>query len=196
MIKNIYTQCYDMADNSTERRLDIKQLVIRESIVPLAFRIFLFQLLFGGILYGINFTTLLLQNAGLVQETLPSVTVVYMIMIITFFIIFVYAVIAWRNHYYIIDNHGITHRFGVFSRDEQYYSCSNIETIELHQGFWGRQFKFGTIKMYDPALQRAFYLYDIGKPRKNIDILISMFLKEPPPSGNAAKQVIVQQEPL
>lgn len=172
----------------------ITSLLIRESIVPLAFRVLFLQIITAALLYLINLTIVFLQEANLVSQTLPVLSVVYGLIIISSLIMAVYALYAWRNHRYVITKNGIKHRSGVLSYSEYDYSCTNIETIELEQDFWGKVFHFGTIKLYDPALQNQFYLADIGQPKKNMDLLKRMFLKSPPTVSAPSKQIIIQHE--
>ena len=185
-----------MHDQIINNGIEIQRIRIRESVVLLVLRILLLQLLLGVFLYGITVINLMLTLEDIMDRPFPVITLLYISSVIFFLIYTIIAILQWRNHHYVIQRNGITHRTGLFSYQEQNYSCSNIESISLNQGVWGKLFNFGTIELYDPALERHFFLHYVSQPQHNLELLKRMFLKAPPGRNSIrpTQSVIIREE--
>jgi hypothetical protein len=157
------------------------KVIIREGVFLLAVR------------YFVVYFVLLVIN---IMSALIIISIDFLFLF-TFLILFNISVISlsgyiflqWKNNYFIIMSSGIQHKKGVWDKHEENYSCDNIETIMLDQSWMGRVFRYGTIKLYDPALQANILLYNIHSPRKITQLLRRLYLDK---EGKTERSVLVR----
>ncbi len=77
----------------------------------------------------------------------------------------------WINFYYLITPDKIVISKGILNKSQVNYDMRSLQSATLFQGFWGRIFNFGTIKLYNPALNEYIFLVDIPKPEKYLEII-------------------------
>lgn len=146
---------------TTERKIEVTHVNIRQSISLLALKLIILDLLsaffmlsfcvpikcFNGPLFDFDF--FIFVAAVLVKTCL------------TF-----YTVFQWVNNYYEIDPETISHHSGfIYEKKEKYY-IKHIREIGVDQGLFGKLLNFGTIELYNWDLKRYQYLYLIHNPMK------------------------------
>ena len=100
-------------------------------------------------------------------------------------ILTVYIVLDWLNEYYEFDKDFIYHRRGIIWTSEQKYAISNIQSVKLEQGLWGKVFNAGNLRFYDAVVKKEFLIYMIHNPLRYFEILDKML-----PKVDAEKEVI------
>jgi PH (Pleckstrin Homology) domain-containing protein len=75
-------------------------------------------------------------------------------------------VLSWANEEWEIKEGVIYHRRGVFRMHEDAYSLKQIASTTLRQGFIGKLFNYGTIRIFSPLLKQDYYLTNIHNPRE------------------------------
>jgi len=154
------------------------QLVVRQSIIPLGFKLLGLEILFSmlSILLRNTFDATLFSSASLsfFQPLLISTVGVAKV------ILMLMAVFEWAGKKYIIRKDNITFQDGILSTNSKVINSSHIETIGLKQNLFERMLNYGTIRIYSPMLSKKYFLKNVTKP-KNIINNIKEVLNE---SGN------------
>lgn len=83
----------------------------------------------------------------------------------------IYVIVQWLEEYYEITPKEVVHRKGFLVRKEEHYTLDHIGSISIEQGLLGRIFNFGTLKLFDWALEEEVYIFLIHSPRKYNNIL-------------------------
>ena len=89
----------------------------------------------------------------------------------------IYIVLLWINRYYEIYPNMIVHRSGIFLRKEEKHPLSQMRSVKIEQGFFGKIFGFGTINLYNWYLKTTTSLYLIHNPIKYFRIIESLIPK-------------------
>lgn len=147
-------------------------ITVRQSVVFLALRLVLLQILLSSLYLLVRFPFSLF-NVSL------SFKMIYFSLDMWFFIVImsteVYLtleiVIRWLTEFYEVRNGEIVYRSGVLSHREKIYALKNIESITFFQDFWGRIFNYGTITLFNPFLNQRIHLDAIGNPSKYVKII-------------------------
>lgn len=75
-----------------------------------------------------------------------------------------YTTLSWVYEYSMIkQDEVLTHR-GILFSHEHVYEMGDIKTIEVVQGFWGKLFNTGTVKLYAHRAQKYVFLRNISSP--------------------------------
>ena len=142
------------------------KLIVRQSIIPLGFKLVSLEILF-------SILNMLLVNTfnGSILGT-GSFSIFQPILISTVsmakIILMLMAVFEWAGKKYIIRNDNITIQDGVLSNNKKVIKSTHIETIELKQNLVERILNYGTIKIYSPMLNKLVFLRNITKPKNVI----------------------------
>lgn len=107
---------------------------------------------------------LILQADWMGFGTLFIVTAAEMIMVI-------FIVLNWVNEQFEIRNDEIIHRRGILRTREDIHSFRNFAAVTINQSLWGRIINYGTIKLFNPALNHTLLMVRIHNPYKIKNIL-------------------------
>lgn len=160
-------------------------VIVRLSGIPVALRILGIQFLLIGSLFILSF----LFVEGFTTANFILIFILLSIVIIDLFISLIFY-FDWVNKSYEIRSQSIVEKRGIIFRREETYACSNIEEIILKQGILGRIFDFGSLRLYDPALQQSIYLTNIRDPHHYQTILRKLFMNK---EVNVGSRVILGQ---
>lgn len=89
----------------------------------------------------------------------------------------IYIVMRWITEYYEIWPNTIIHRSGFIFKKEEKHQFSQMRSVKIEQGFFGKTFGFGTISLYNWYLKTQTALYLIHNPVKNFHIIESLIPK-------------------
>ncbi len=78
--------------------------------------------------------------------------------------IILYVVLSWFLEYYIIRSDAIIVRSGIIFSHEDVFQMEDVKSIDIYQGFWGKMFKTGTLKVYAFRVHKEIRLSDISDP--------------------------------
>ncbi|MBI4129794.1 PH domain-containing protein [Candidatus Roizmanbacteria bacterium] len=176
--------------------LAMSRTVLRESVVVLLFRLMVLETLFVSIVYFSDGLFLLLGTALATTDGDPSFvfpwyTLLRVILWIGILGYTIYIVLRWRTNHYEIRRSVIIHRSGIVFKKEEEYICNVIESITLFQGFFGRICNYGTLEIFDPALQKRVYVYNISDPLELRRLIRTVVVgTKPPPT-----QIIFDSHP-
>ncbi|KXK08989.1 MAG: Bacterial membrane flanked domain protein [Microgenomates bacterium OLB22] len=93
----------------------------------------------------------------------------------------------WVYEYYEIYPDRVIHRRGLIFQTREHWSLTNIVEIELQQGFLGKIFNWGTIKLLDREQRQKFSLYMIHNPHKYYAVLRRLT-----PQADLEKHVVIE----
>lgn len=155
-----------------KKKIVVTHITIRQSIFFLHLRLITIEviaafaiILVHSILLGTDIKTNIGDN--IISFNIPIFII--LVMIKTFFAVFV--IIQWLNEYYEITGHDVLHRKGLIFKREERTILEHIGSVDIEQGFFGRIFNFGTIKLFNWASEKEVYLYLIHNPLKYLHIL-------------------------
>jgi len=109
-------------------------------------------------------------------------------------IVFLYLLLSWNCEYYIISAEGISSNSGVILRKSKQIDVPAIRSVSVNQGFFGRIFGYGTLKLESPLLTEPFLLYDLPDPFRHSGLIEKASLKAVNKAG--AENVIIGTVPL
>ena len=155
-----------------ERHIDVDHVTVRESIAFLVLRLVVLDiiaavlliLLFGGI-YRLN------PGQSLIDSMRTWTTLSFVLLGLIKFFLTIAIVTQWLNDYYEIFPNEILHRTGILFRKQEKYFFNHISNIRLNQGVFGRLLNFGSLDLYDWALDKHATMYLIHNPDKYLRIL-------------------------
>lgn len=154
---------------------EIPPIVIRRSVVLFVIRVILLELLFEiiyllwrGLIHFLPLPveTVITLNAASLVIFLILITVIQNIFLIGI-------VLNWVNDYYEIREDEIAHVHGTFSRTEKAYPYQDIQSITIHQGFFGRLCNYGSIGLYIPTLGHDLTFAEVSDPAKFVELVKS-----------------------
>lgn len=96
---------------------------------------------------------------------------IFILLVLLKTIFMIYVIASWLEEYYEITPTEVLHRKGFLFRREERYTLDHVGSITLEQGLFGRIFNFGSLKLFDWALEENVYIYLIHSPLKYHHIL-------------------------
>jgi len=101
----------------------------------------------------------------------------FSIWVITKIALTIYIVMEWINEYYEIWPTVIVHKSGFLLNKMEKHPLSQMRSVKLEQGFFGKLFGFGTIETYNWYLKKHTSLYLIHNPAKYYRIIENLMPK-------------------
>ena len=89
----------------------------------------------------------------------------------------IYIVMRWINEYYEIWPDMLIHRSGFIFRKEERHPFSQMRSVKVEQGFFGKFLEYGTISLYNWYLKTDTALYLIHNPIKYFHIIEELIPK-------------------
>ena len=158
--------------------LESNKITFRESVVLIGIRLITAQLLFGFLFFLVVAAISFLGQYLTFENPFP----LYLIFLVTLFIVdvgIVFSIILkWYFEYIEITRSAIIKHKGILSKKEETFACNFIETITLNQDFLGMVFNYGTLELFDPALKKPIYLFNIASPKKYSEVIKKIFSKK------------------
>jgi uncharacterized membrane protein YdbT with pleckstrin-like domain len=153
--------------------IDLPYVTVRQSIAFLLLRLIVIEMLASFVVVVVNGFII----SPLINDVIRSflfqlnVPILYIFLVILKIILAIYVVLQWVNEYYKITPKEIIHKKGFIFKKEERYKINHVAEISLEQGFFGRIFNYGTIKLYDWATDKTAYLYLIHNPVRYKNVL-------------------------
>lgn len=146
--------------------------VIRQSLIFLIIKLFVFDLFLLTAYILLELPIILLADTDPTPATILTadwfgiITLTVTTLVEMIFVIIL--VLQWVNEYYEISRYDISHRHGVIKIREDRHLFRNFSAVSIIQTIPGRIFNYGTIKLYNPALNHELLLHRISNPNKYI----------------------------
>lgn len=155
-----------------ESTITVTHITVRQSIFFLLLKLLFLETVASTLIIGFHLflSTSNLQNIS--QNTMDIFNIPLFIILVVLKTIFViYVIVAWLEEYYEITPIEVVHRKGFIFKREERYTLEHIGSITLEQGILGRIFNFGSLKLFDWALEKNINIYLIHSPLKYHSIL-------------------------
>ena len=155
-----------------DKKIVITHVTIRQSISFLVLRLLLIEVL--AAITIIVFHTILLRSD--IRNVIGGDLIVFNIPLFAVLVLFktvisIVVIIQWLNEYYEITTKDIVYRKGFIFKKEARHLLEHIGSVKLEQGFFGRIFNFGTLKLFNWTREKHVYIYLIHNPKKYMHIL-------------------------
>lgn len=170
-LKNVKSEDAPVKTKSQDLKSNEPRLVFRESVVLIAIRLIMVELLFG---LTIVLSTSLFSLLGTLLQTSNTFALNSIILVTIFIsnIVFVvFIILKWGSEFIELTQDSLIKHKGILNKTEEKYACNFVETITIEQSMLGIMFNYGTIELYDPALKERIYLVNIASPKKYREII-------------------------
>jgi len=152
--------------------IDLPYVTVRQSIALLLLRLIVIEILASFFVVIFNGFLVSSVTNDAIQPLLVRFNVpIYIFLVILKILLVIYVVLQWVNEYYRITPKEIIHKKGFIFKKEEKYKIYHVAEISLEQGFFGRIFNCGTIKLFDWATDKTVYLYLIHNPIRYKNVL-------------------------
>ncbi|MEX2028436.1 MAG: PH domain-containing protein [Candidatus Curtissbacteria bacterium] len=161
--------------NGEERKILVTHVTIRESITFLFLRLVILEVITAVCIILFH---LFIVSPGVIDTVAAGLLVfntplfIFLVFIKTVLLIFI--IVQWLNEYYEITPLELIHKKGLIFRREEKYNLSHLGSLKLDQNVIGRIFNYGSLRLYNWALEKDIALYLIHNPRKYNRILRSL----------------------
>ncbi|MBF8249452.1 MAG: bPH 2 protein [Candidatus Levybacteria bacterium] len=168
-----------MAQNGDKSgKIYVNHINIRQSIFFLMLKLIFLDMTatFVAVLYFSSVSNKFVPeviNSLVLSYNLPF----FLILVFLKITLTIYIVMEWINEYYEIWPAFMMHRSGFISRKEEKHPFSQMRSVRIEQGFFGKMFGFGTINLYNWYLQKHTALYLIHNPLKYFHIIEGLIPK-------------------
>jgi membrane protein YdbS with pleckstrin-like domain len=145
--------------------------VIRQNIIFLVFKLLLieFVLIASYVLLDLPLMLLVDADSSTVefetQADFYGISLLFILSMIEMIVIIV-TVLRWYNSQWEINKDDIIQKKGLISIQESVDSFRNFTGVTVHQGIFGRIFNYGTIKLFNPALDHSITIKNVSSPTK------------------------------
>lgn len=145
-----------------------EHIIVKQSAFFLVSRLIILELLFFFSYLASSFVLDYFELADKLRLlTTFSIDLIIFICLLLIQIGFtIYITLAWARSEYEIIPGRIIARGGILSANEEIYNLEHVNSVKIHQSFFGKLFKFGTIEMNNPVQQNNIFLYLIPDPFK------------------------------
>lgn len=162
-----------------ESVIDTKRFTLRESTAVIVIRIIIAQFIFIFLFVFAATLTSFLENYLGINELFPLYSLGLFVISLINVLIVLFIILRWRSEYAEITGDGVIKHSGIFYKNEQKFACNFVEAIKIEQDFWGLCLNYGTLELYDPALEEKIFLLNIANPKNKREIIEKSFLKKP-----------------
>jgi len=150
------------------------EIEVRQSIATVVERRSMLEALIGLVTLGLLFFESIILSEFIAQDSnlgtgLIIVTTTCMNLLNVVLVLSVH--LKWASNYFVLRPGEVVFRKGIANSKEERYSIESSVSVTTDQSFLGRIFKFGTIKIFNPALGHDIVLRDIPKPEYYAELL-------------------------
>lgn len=160
------------------KNIHITHINIRQSIFFLVLKLTFLDIIavFIAVMYFVLASNKL--TIEVFSGTLPSYNLsFFLILIFLKIILTIYVVMRWITEYYEVWPHALMHWSGLIWRKQEKHPFSQMRSVKIEQGVFGKIFGFGTIHLYNWYLKKSTALYLIHNPMKYFHIIESLLPK-------------------
>jgi len=173
-------------------KIYVTHINIRQSIFFLVFKLIFLDLIsvFLAVLYFFSVSNKFMPeviNSAILSYNLSFfLALVFLKIALT-----IYVVMRWITEYYEVWPDVIIHKSGIIWRNQEKHPLSQMRSVRIEQGFFGKIFGFGTIRLYNWYLKTHTALYLIHNPIKYFHIIEGLM-----PKSEKEKEIFLDEEAL
>lgn len=147
-------------------------ILLRGSIFVIVSRIILIVVLFSTLRLFIRIPFVMFEiNSETILQMFSVNTIIALISVLVEIALVLFVTLTWVHEHYEIMPGQIIRRRGVLVVKENVFTFDRIQTIDIFQGLMGKIFNFGSLTIYNPALDRKIILYNIDNPVRYKDVI-------------------------
>jgi hypothetical protein len=184
-MNSLKTKILGLTTQGSERKIIITHVTIRQSIFFLVMKLITLEALaalgvivFHALLFSASVRTNI--NGELILFNVP----LFVILVIAKTSLMIFIIIQWLDEYYEITTKEVIHRKGLIFKKEERHKLDHLGLLKIEQGLLGRIFNYGTLRLYNWALDKDVFLYLIHNPKKHHHILQSLL-----PTADEEKEI-------
>lgn len=154
------------------KKIYVTHINIRQSIFFLVLKLIVLDIIaaFVAIVY---FSSVSNQSIpGAINQLILSYNIPFFLVLVALKIaLTIYIVMRWITEYYEVWPHALMYWSGIIWRNHEKHPFSQMRSVKIEQGFFGKIFGFGTIRLYNWYLRTYTALYLIHNPMKYFRII-------------------------
>lgn len=161
---------------SEEKALTVSYLIIRKSPIFLAVELVLIEAIFLLVLI-----LLWLLAPGFLAQPVagnPILLGVGTILLVSALgaklVVVIVAVLKWVNEFYEVTPGEIVKRWGVLSNHREVFDIKDVKSISTNQDFFGKVLRYGTLRLFSPALNEPIVLENIPNPNRHQELIAEL----------------------
>lgn len=152
--------------------ITVTHITVRQSIFFLVLKLLFLEAVAASAIIVFHLFLTSTQSAIIGNNSVSFFNVpLFLILVVIKTGFMIYVIVQWLEEYYEITPKEVVHRKGFIMRKEEHYTLDHIGSIKIEQGLFGRIFNFGSLKLFDWALEEDVYIYLIHSPLKYNRIL-------------------------
>lgn len=173
-------------------KIYVTHINIRQSIFFLVLKLILLDLIsaFLAVLYFSSISNKFMPeviNSAILSYNVPFFfALVFLKAVLT-----IYVIMRWITEYYEVWPHVLMHWSGIIWKNHEKHPFSQMRSVKIEQGFFGKIFGFGTIHLYNWYLKTNTALYLIHNPIKYFNIIESLM-----PKSEKGKEIFLDDTAL
>lgn len=185
---NIQEKVIKVDEQSATRQLVVTHVTIRQSISVLLLRLIVVELIAA---LGIILLHIVLLSPSLpdlvksIRATLIFNVPLFLVLVLIKTILMGSIIIQWLEEYYEITPEEVIYKRGLIFKKEETNILEHLGSLEIKQTFLGKIFNYGSLKLYNWAMEKEVYLYLIHNPMKYYSILQALL-----PEADEKKQIV------
>jgi membrane protein YdbS with pleckstrin-like domain len=151
--------------------MSMTPIIIRQNIVFLIFKLLFVEFVFIASYLAFDFPLMLLIDGDKstpefeAQANWYGISLLFILSMVEMVVIII-MVLRWFNYNCEIRKDDIVQKKGVISSRESVDSFRNFTAVAVHQGIFGRIFNYGTIRLFNPALDHSITIKNVSSPTK------------------------------
>lgn len=159
-------------------KIFVTHINIRQSIFFLVLKLILLDMIavFVAVLYFSSVSNKFIPEV-LINAILSYNLLFFLILVFLKIALTIYVVMRWITEYYEIWPNTVMHWSGLIWKKQEKHQLSQMRSVGVDQGFFGKFFGFGTISLYNWYLKTNTSLYLIHNPMKYFRIIESLLPK-------------------
>lgn len=163
----------ETAPGQTEKQTGatVDYLIIRRSALFLGTQIVALELISVVIVLVLQFADNLAVTTSGLAGIGGLLTVALIVGLLVKLWLILWIVLAWINDYYEIRPAEIICHRGIFSAHKTILSTKEVKSITVDQDLLGRVFRYGDLRLFNPALDEVIALTNIANPNKHLAII-------------------------
>lgn len=156
----------------TNKLISVEYVTVRQSISLLLLKLIVLELIFATVISGVYYFISNTPISGSIGLNMPLINIpLFIFFVLLKILIMIYIVVLWVNDYYKISSLELIHKRGFIFKKEEKDLLEHLGALKLDQGLLGRIFNFGTLTLYNWALEQNVVMYNIHNPVRYRDIL-------------------------
>jgi membrane protein YdbS with pleckstrin-like domain len=153
------------------RQPAISFLVVRKSVVLLITYLILLDTMFLLLFVALFLPNLVNSAQGAIQPFSSIVAYIAIAGLGLKISTSIWVIMQWLSEYYEIHPQEIVHRRGVFMQHREVFNVRDVKSMTIKQNLLGRMFRFGTVILFNPALDQKIAIHDVTNPHKHLEMI-------------------------